>query len=136
MGLIQRAPLLLHAAAPGTPPGLQHPELLWMGLGVLLGFFLVSTVFGTLETIRGNSPDAYKEALERHRNCEAAAEALKAKIENLETAIKTLRDEVTQKDTRIQDLNSTVGPLNTTIEDRGREIELLNQTIRGRDGTI
>lgn len=86
-----------------------------MGLGVLLGFFLVSIVFGTLETIRGNSPDAYRGILE---NSEAK------------------NNEVAGNEVRIQDLNLIVEQRDATIDEKTATIAAKDITIAARDATI
>ncbi|KAH8654594.1 hypothetical protein BGZ60DRAFT_532962 [Tricladium varicosporioides] len=64
MGVIQQRMPLAAQTLP-LARSLQHHEALWVGLGALLGFLFVSFIFGALETIRGNTPDSYRETVER-----------------------------------------------------------------------
>jgi chromosome segregation ATPase len=100
-----------------------------MGLGVLLGFFLVSIVFGTLETIRGNSPDAYREALENR-------ETQKNEVAEKEIRIRDLNLIVGQRDGMINEKNATIAAKNATIAERDATIAARNATIAERDATI
>lgn len=97
-----------------------------MGLGVLLGFFLVSVVFGTLETIRGNSPGAYRAIFESKIN----------EVAEKESTIQRLNLIVAQRDATIKEINDTIAAKKAAIDAVDALVVERNITINERDATI
>jgi hypothetical protein len=112
MVVVQPTSLLSYTAVQGTFSHSQHPEVLWMGLGVLLGFLLVSIIFGIFEAIRGNSPVAFKEIL-------------------------AVRDAtVVEKDAAIVERDAVIGERDATVVQRDAAIVERDRAVAGRNAAV
>ena len=136
---------------PGAPHSLQQRhDLLWMSLGILIGYFVLSVVVKALDRLRGNRSEKLDDMIHqienqtntittRDRTIVSLQDNIRRRDQTIQTRDNTIANEQRQRFTadgevtrlvpferEANDLRPQVGALRDEIRNKNREIEILN----------
>lgn len=98
-------------------------RFVWVGLGIVIGFLFMSAIFGIFESVRGNSPAAYRAVKIAAENRKEELDTEKAEKSHLTDSLQNLKTKVDVLAQQLDDATNKVASLNNQIAAKKKELD-------------